>query len=406
MRRAVRRFDPGSAGFRTKPAVGGAALGSDQNPPLAGEGTDGSARSGRLHQPERLRRAERTVPPLGVPKETTLGQSVRSFLNYLTVEAGLANNTILAYGRDLRSFLKFCSIFSTSIQHRASSIDPSSAGFRSKPAVGGAALGSDQDPPLAGISELRQIKPALIQNYLRVLTQEQKSESSIKRSLVAIRMFLRFGKLTGLIEDDFSSILESPKVWQKLPCVCSKQQVLELLNAPCPDEPFYFRDKAMLELLYATGVRASEIAGLKTSDLNLNIGYLRCLGKGSRERVVPMGKVAIAAIEEYLIRPGGRPRLVKPFSGDFLLLSRTGRPMSRIEIWRLVKKYAIRAGMPRNLTVHTLRHCFATHLLAGGADLRSVQEMLGHVDIATTQIYTHVDQERLRKIHRKYHPRP
>ncbi len=295
-----------------------------------------------------------------------LGQNVKSFLNYLTVEAGLANNTILAYGRDLRSFLKYC-----------------------KP---------------SNISELRQITPVLIQNYLRILTQEQKSESSIKRSLVAIRMFLRFGKLMGLIEDDFSSILESPKVWQKLPCVCSKQQVLELLNAPCPEEPFYFRDKAMLELLYATGIRASEIAGLKTSDLKLSIGYLRCLGKGNRERIVPIGKVAIGAIENYLTNL--RPRLSKSFSGDFLLLSRTGRPMSRIEIWRLVKKYAIRAGMPRNLTVHTLRHCFATHLLAGGADLRSIQEMLGHVDIATTQIYTHVDQERLRKIHRKFHPRP
>jgi len=351
MRRAVGRFDPGS----------------------------------QLHQPERLRRAERSVPPLGVPKETTLGQSVRSFLNYLTVEAGLANNTILAYGRDLKSFTRYSILDS---------------GFSSS-------------------IELRQIKPALIQDYLRVLTEEQKSESSIKRSLVAIRMLLRFGKLTGLIEDDFSSILESPKVWQKLPCVCSKQQVLELLNAPRADEPFYFRDKAMLELLYATGVRASEIAGLKISDLNLNIGYLRCLGKGSRERVVPMGKVAIAAIEEYLTnlrprlvgrgRPMSLPRATTlgcPYSGDFLLLSRTGRPMSRIEIWRLVKKYAIRADMPRNLTVHTLRHCFATHLLAGGADLRSVQEMLGHVDIATTQIYTHVDQERLREIHRKYHPRP
>ncbi len=334
----------------------------------------------QLHQPERLHRAERTFPPLGVPKETTLGQSVRSFLNYLTVEAGLANNTILAYGRDLKSFLKYCKSNNT--------------------------------------NKIRQIKPALIQNYLRILTQEHKSESSIKRSLVAIRMFLRFGKLTGLVEDDLTSMLESPKVWQKLPCVCSKQQVIELLNAPRADEPFYFRDKAMLELLYATGVRASEIAGLKTSDLNLNIGYLRCLGKGSRERVVPMGKVAIAAIKEYLTNL--RPKLVRSaFSpanggfcsepsaaGDFLLLSRTGRPMSRIEIWRLVKKYAIRSGMPRNLTVHTLRHCFATHLLAGGADLRSVQEMLGHVDIATTQIYTHVDQERLRTIHRKYHPRP
>ena len=337
-RQAVRKFDPSSAGFRSKPAVGGAAPGTDRNPPMTG------------------------------PETCSLGQNLKGFLDYLTVEAGLAKNTVLAYGRDLRSFLKYCKSNNT--------------------------------------NQIRQIKPALIQNYLRVLTQEQKSESSIKRSLVAIRMFLRFGKLTGLVEDDLTSMLESPKVWQKLPCVCSKQQVLELLNAPCPDEPFYLRDKAMLELLYATGVRASEIAGLKTSDLNLNIGYLRCLGKGNRERVVPIGKVAIAAVEEYLSCPVGRPRLVKSFSGDFLLLSRTGRPMSRIEIWRLVKKYAIRASMPRNLTVHTLRHCFATHLLAGGADLRSLQEMLGHVDIATTQIYTHVDQERLRKIHRKYHPRP
>ena len=350
-RQAVRKSDPSSAGFRSKPAVGGAAPGTDRNPPMTG------------------------------PETCSLGQNLKGFLDYLTVEAGLAKNTVLAYGRDLRSFLKYCKSNNT--------------------------------------NQIRQIKPALIQNYLRILTQEQKSESSIKRSLVAIRMFLRFGKLTGLVEDDLTSMLESPKVWQKLPCVCSKEQVLELLNAPCPDEPFYLRDKAMLELLYATGVRASEIAGLKTSDLNLNIGYLRCLGKGNRERVVPIGKAAISAINEYLtnLRPRlagrGRPMCLPrattlgcPYSGDFLLLSRTGRPLSRIEIWRLVKKYAIRAGMPRNLTVHTLRHCFATHLLAGGADLRSLQEMLGHVDIATTQIYTHVDQERLRKIHRKYHPRP
>ena len=295
-----------------------------------------------------------------------LGRTAKDFLDYLTVEAGLANNTILAYGRDLKAFLKYCK--SNNIKH------------------------------------LKQIKPALIQNYLRILTKANKSESSMKRCLVAIRMFLRFGKLTGLIEDDFAAILESPKAWQKLPVICSKQQVIDLLNAPSPSEPFYLRDKAMLELLYATGVRASELAGLKTSDLNLDIGYLRCLGKGNRERVIPIGKVAIATTVEYLANLRGK--LAKPFSADFLLLSRTGRPMSRIEIWRLVKKYAIRAGMPRNLTVHTLRHCFATHLLAGGADLRSIQEMLGHVDIATTQIYTHVDQERLRRIHKKFHPRP
>ena len=304
--------------------------------------------------------------PLADIETFALAKNVRSFLNYLTVEAGLAKNTVLGYGRDLRSFLKYCKS--------------------------------------NNVIEIRRIGPVFIQNYLRKLSQEQKSESSIKRSLVSIRMLLRFGKLTGLVEDDLTSILESPKVWQRLPSICSKRQVIELLNTPCPEEPFYFRDKAMLELLYATGVRASEIAGLKTSDFNFNIGYLRCLGKGNRERVVPIGKVAIAATNEYLAKL--RPSLAKPISGDCLLLSRTGRPMSRIEIWRLVKKYAVRAGMPRKVTVHTLRHCFATHMLAGGADLRSIQEMLGHVDIATTQIYTHVDHERLRKIHRKFHPRP
>jgi integrase/recombinase XerD len=295
-----------------------------------------------------------------------LGQEVKKFLDYLIIEAGLSDNTVLAYGRDLKSFLGYCQS--------------------------------------QKVNRLRQIKPSLIHDYLRVLSRNQKSEGSIKRGLVAIRMFLRFAKLIGLLEDDFTAILESPKVWQRLPCVCSEQQVVDLLNSPVPDEPFYYRDKAMLELLYATGARAGELAGMRQSNLNLDVGYLRCVGKGNKERVIPMGKVAIEAITEYL--QNLRPKLAKPMSEDFLLLSRTGRPLSRIEIWRLVKKYAVRAGMPRNLTVHTLRHCFATHLLAGGADLRSVQEMLGHVDIATTQIYTHVDHGRLRKIHRQFHPRP
>lgn len=294
-----------------------------------------------------------------------LGRTVRDFLNYLSAEAGLSSNTILAYGRDLKAFLGHCKS--------------------------------------SKVTRLEQVKPDIIRKYLMVLSKTDKAESSIKRSLVAIRMFLRFAKLTGQLEDDLSAILESPKIWQKLPIVCNKQQVINLINTPCPDEPFYLRDKLILELLYATGIRASELAGLKTRDINTDIGYLRCLGKGSRERIIPVGKAAIAATIEYL--KGLRPKLVKPFSGDFLLLSRTGRAMSRIEIWRLIKKYAVRAGLPRNLTVHTLRHCFATHLLAGGADLRSIQEMLGHVDISTTQIYTHVDYERLRSIHRKFHPR-
>jgi integrase/recombinase XerD len=297
--------------------------------------------------------------------ELALGKLAKDFLNYLTVEAGLAQNTILAYGRDLKDFLKHCN--SSNIKH------------------------------------LEKLKPASIQQYLQSLSKKQRSEASVKRTLAAIRMFLRYAQLTGYIKEDFTAVLEGPKLWQKLPTICSKQQVIDLLNAPDPAEPFYLRDKAMLELLYATGLRASEMATLKLSDLNLDIGYTRCTGKGNRERVVPLGKIAIAATKEYINNL--RPDLAKPFSGNTLLLSRTGRPLSRIEIWRLIKKYALRAGMPRNLTAHTLRHCFATHLLSGGADLRSVQEMLGHVDIATTQIYTHVDHERLRNIHKKFHPR-
>lgn len=295
-----------------------------------------------------------------------LGIHASDFLVYVGVEAGLAENTVLAYGRDMMAFLQYC---------------------RSR-----------------NISNLKDLEPPVIRRYQLELARSEKSETSVKRALVAVRMFLRFCKLTGLLDEDFRAVLEAPKLWQKLPAVCSREQVKKLLNAPVSSEPYYLRDRAMLELLYATGMRASEVSGLLAGDVNLDIGYLRCMGKGRKERIIPLGKMAIAAIKEYLF--GLRPKLAKPFSGDFLLLSRTGRAMGRIEVWRLVKKYAIRAGMPKNLTVHTLRHCFATHLLAGGADLRSLQDMLGHVDISTTQIYTHVDHERLRKIHKQFHPRP
>ncbi|MFH1614742.1 MAG: site-specific tyrosine recombinase [Planctomycetota bacterium] len=291
---------------------------------------------------------------------------IGDFLSFMTVEAGLSDNTILAYGRDLMSFARFC-------------------------------LEND-------LRDIGQIKPAPIQAYLRKLAKDGKVESSISRALVAIKMLLRFAKENGLVQDDYSAgVFDGPKLWQRLPFVCNKQKVLDLINAPDPSEPFYLRDKAILELLYATGMRASELAALKIPDINTSIGYLRCFGKGRKERIIPLGKAAIAAAGEYLEKL--RPNLIKPFSSDYLLLSRTGRPMSRIEIWRIVKKYALRAGMPGSVTVHTLRHCFATHLLGGGANLRSVQEMLGHVNIATTQIYTHVDQERLRNIHKQFHPR-
>jgi integrase/recombinase XerD len=295
-----------------------------------------------------------------------IGRPAKDFLDYLTVEAGLTINTILAYGRDILAFAEHCKALS--------------------------------------VNDLQSIEPAIIQKYQQGLSRQNYSEASVKRALVAIRMFLRFAKMQHLVNKDFTAILESPKLWQKLPTVASQRQVFSLLAAPDPKEPYFLRDKALLELLYATGMRASELAGVKIGDFNADIGYLRVFGKGRKERIVPVGRVAIAAVRDYLVTL--RPHLQKTASKDFMFLSRTGRSLSRIEIWRLVKKYAARAGMPKNLTVHTLRHCFATHLLSGGADLRSVQEMLGHVDIATTQIYTHVDSDRLRKMHRQFHPRP
>ncbi|MCF7974701.1 MAG: site-specific tyrosine recombinase XerD [Phycisphaerae bacterium] len=294
-----------------------------------------------------------------------LGDRVKRFLDYLTVEAGLSINSTLAYGRDLKGFLSFC-----------------------------------QE---AQIDTLERIDLLTIRDYMQALSEQGRSENTIKRFWVAVRMLLRYGKLNGWVQDDFSSQMDTPKIWQRLPRICSRNQVMELIHSPNEADAYFLRDRALLELLYATGMRASEVVGLTLQDLNLKIGYLRCFGKGRRERVVPLGRAAIGAVEDYL--KNQRPELEGPKSDRYVLLSRTGRPLGRIEIWRLVKKYAIRAGMPRSISPHTLRHCFATHLLSGGADLRSVQEMLGHVDIATTQIYTHVDQDRLRSVHKQFHPR-
>jgi integrase/recombinase XerD len=297
--------------------------------------------------------------------EHPIGIDANHFLDYMAVEAGLAENTLLGYGRDLIEFVQYC---------------------RNK-----------------HIGDLPHLDATVLYSYFAQLGRERKAEASIHRAIVAVKMLLRFGVMTGILETDLSSNIESPKLWQKLPIVCSKEKVIALLESPQPEDPYFLRDRALLETLYATGCRVSEEAGMKLGDLNLKVGYVRCFGKGKKERIVPLGKTAARIIEEYLANL--RPNLAKPRSGDWLFLTRTGRRIERTAIWRIVKKYALRAGMPRNLTVHTLRHCFATHLLSGGADLRSVQEMLGHVDIRTTEIYTHVDQDRLRAIHKKYHPR-
>ncbi|MEN8126933.1 MAG: site-specific tyrosine recombinase XerD [Planctomycetota bacterium] len=307
-------------------------------------------------QVQRLREKLKALP---------LGSAVEAFLDYLTVEAGLSVNTVLAYGRDLLRFAEYCQ--------------------------------SER------VDKMGDIVPTTVYGYLQKLSKLGRAENSISRNLVAIKMLLRFGVLTGLISEDLSDILEGPKLWKKLPAIASKDQVFKLLAAPCPEDPYFLRDKALLQVLYATGARASEVIGLKIKDVNLSIGYVRCFGKGRKERIVPLGKVAATTITTYLCEL--RPELEKQHSSDTLFLSRTGRGLDRIELWRIVKKYAVRAGMPKNLTVHTLRHCFATHLLSGGADLRTLQEMLGHADIKTTQIYTHVDNDRLRSIHKQFHPR-
>lgn len=292
---------------------------------------------------------------------------IKPFLDYLLIECGLADNTILAYRRDLRRFSLFC-------------------------------LDNHLTDP-------RSVDPLSIQRYARFLANEQLASSSIARHLVAVRMFMRYHTLFGIVDQDICNVLETPRTWQRLPKVLNKQQTIDLITAIDPEDAFFLRDRALLELLYATGMRASEIAGLRIEDVNFQIEYLRCFGKGGKERIIPVHETALAMLREYLEKL--RPKLIgEKCVVDSVFVSRTGRPLSRIEVWRIVRKAAVRAGLPKNVSPHTLRHCFGSHLLAGGADLRSVQEMLGHADVTTTQIYTHVDQQHLRNIHKKYHPRP
>ncbi|MCG3181540.1 MAG: Tyrosine recombinase XerD [Phycisphaerae bacterium] len=291
------------------------------------------------------------------------------FLDYLLVEAALADNTVVAYRRDLTRFLAHLSL-------------------------SGRALDA--------------LTPLDVQNHLRQLKTDGLAISSISRALVAVKMFLRYLVLEGRVKRDITDALDSPRRWQRLPHVLSREQTVSLLGGLDGEDPLYLRDRALLELLYASGLRASEAATVGVGDVNLRIGYLRCLGKGSKERVVPVGRPAIAAAQEYLeqLRPKLAELAAPGQPSDVLFLSTRGRPLDRTAVWRIVKRAARNSGLSGRISPHTLRHCFATHLLAGGADLRAVQEMLGHVDVATTQIYTHVDSDRLKSIHRKFHPRP
>ncbi len=293
-------------------------------------------------------------------------QTLDAFIGYLISECGLAENSIAAYRRDVREFID---------------------------------LLTDRDVGRAG-----NVTPQIVQSHLVHLAERRLALSSIARHLASVRMFLRFLFVTGAVREDIGALLDSPKRWQRLPKSIPRNQMDELLDAPQKGEPFYARDRAILELLYATGMRVSELASLRASDVNLDVGYLRCIGKGRRERIIPIGTRAIEAVRIY--RTGLRSALTETaVSEDALFVSRTGRRMDRTNIWRLVNRYASSAGITGSVGPHTIRHAFATHLLEGGADLRIVQELLGHTSVATTQIYTHVDISRLKGIHERCHPR-
>ena len=295
-----------------------------------------------------------------------LDADVSAFRDYLAAERGMAKNTVLAYERDL-------------------------AKYRDWVASGG--LPSYLKPSVRELT-----------NYLAHLKEEGLAAPSIARNLIATKMFYRFLRLEERVEENTVELLASPRLWERIPHVLSPESVEKLLHAPRNEDRFYLRDRALLETLYATGSRASEVVNLQLADLHLESSFCKCTGKGSKQRVVPLGAPAIAALKIYL--RDQRPLLTQ---GDrenpWVFVSKGGRRLTREMLWILVKKYVRRAGLSTKVSPHTLRHSFATHLLAGGADLRVVQELLGHANIRTTQHYTHVDRSRLQAVHRQFHPR-
>lgn len=290
---------------------------------------------------------------------------IEMFLDYARSECHLSANTLAAYGRDLRRFREWL-----------------------------------------GNRALATLKVQELSDYVRWLHTQDLAPPSIARHVVAIKVFFRYLQLEGLVQENAAELLGTAKQWQRVPEVMTPEVVDRLLSAPRPSDPFWRRDRALLELLYATGCRASEVSNLKMRDLHLAERYCMVYGKGNKERLVPLGEPAVAAIEAYLSHERGTLAAAsKEGPPAWVLLSRRGQRLRREAIWELVKRYALRAGASRGVSPHTLRHSFATHVLGGGADLRQVQEMLGHASIATTQIYTHVDQSRLKKIHQAFHPR-
>jgi integrase/recombinase XerD len=255
-----------------------------------------------------------------------------------------------------------------------------------------------------GISDAARITKHDIIDYLAVM-KEKYDPSSSARKLSAIKTFFKFLSLEKKMEENPSAELEAPRLMKKLPDVLSEQEVVSLLETVKQNDKDGLRDRALLELMYATGMRISEVLNLKIHDYDTVAQYLRCMGKGSKERIVPVGKVAADWVDEYIRKTRNEIVENTSTSSGELFLNRRGKKFSRVWLWKIIVKRAALAGIERRVTPHTLRHSFATHLLTHGADLRSVQEMLGHSSISTTQIYTHVDRSRLREVHKKYHPR-
>ncbi len=289
-----------------------------------------------------------------------LESDVRSFLNFCRVEKGLTINSLAAYTRDLNHFAK---------------------------EAGGSGI--------PGLEELRR--------YLDGLYTAGLTASSIARRISTLRNFYRFLAAEGRIEADPSEHLTAPRQWQNIPKFLNQGEIERLLQAPDGSKAAGVRDRAMLELLYATGLRVSELCGLRSGDLDMDLGVLRATGKGNKQRVVPVGRAAVAAIRVY--QEAGRPRLLKGRASPFLFVTARGGKLTRGAFWKLLHGHGKKAGIFRALTPHVIRHTFATHLLEGGADLRSLQTMLGHADISTTQIYTHVARSRLRNTVDRHHPR-
>ena len=289
---------------------------------------------------------------------------IRTFLTCLRVEKGLSENTIKAYHRDIQKFAEFA---------------------------------------VSRKLQTRDVSRSDIVDFLGSLYRRGLDSRSVARHLVTIRNFFRFSLVEGYIEDDPAATIESPRFRQSLPEFLTLEEVERLLRQPDMSTPIGLRDRALIELLYSAGLRVSELCGIRVEDLQMDAGFLRCVGKGNKERLVPVGKQALSILQKYLRE--ARPQLLRGGSSPYLFLNQRGRKLDRIAFWKLLGIYGRKAGLRKALTPHMLRHTFATHLLDRGADLRSVQMMLGHSDISTTQIYTHVVEERLKQVYKAHHPR-